>query len=176
VEGVVCYEAPVFRDERASRAFGDALGTTAGLDWYWGSERWTAGQARVARPLTPLSSADRELFANDIEARDADVEGPSFVVLGMDAGVDPTGLPLQELLRLRERFALHEEGPIRIAIAQPGDMHEDYTFVPHHPVAPVAELLRRLAITTAHAKRTGYRWLHTMRLEEQTWDWLVSGA
>jgi hypothetical protein len=168
-EGVVCYEAAVFSDEGASRAFGDALGTTAGLTWYWGSE---LGPAGPVRSLTRLSSADRELFANDIAWRDVG-EDPSFVVLGMDAGIDATGLPLQELLRLRDRFARHEEGPIRIVIAQPGDMREDYTFVPHHPVDPIADLLRRLAITTVRPKRTRYRWLHTMRLEEQTWDWLA---
>ena len=178
-DGVVCYETPLFRDESADwrprRELCDQLLSAGELAWYWASVRdkrvdpATNLVQPANRPLTRLTTANSDDLVKDAEEPWVQGYERWICLLGVDDQFDLTALDSSDISRLFVDFAMRESEPIRIVVAQPGDMTPDYIFVPHQPVEAIADLLRRWSITgPVRTKRRPYKRLGVMQIEK--WD------
>ena len=147
-KGVICYAMPVWEKGNAQQAHAFARSLLESqLDWYWESERRYSPSKDHAqwalpktRPLTNLAKANSENLVKDCLEQDESDDGRYLAIIGCLGGESSVSTKERLQIAMR-RFAIDEEGPIKIVISQPGDMAEDYIFVPHKLDHKVKSLL-----------------------------------
>ncbi len=170
--GVICYEAPLFDDQRLLAGIPQQLLST-GLDWYWESARTAeagdSSQVRnlpPTRPLTQLTHDSVTSLHADLRDRDVDGYGRFVAIVGVDPDTTRSPLDHARLRTALEAFIEREEGPIRIVVCQIGDTPRDYIFAPHDPIEPVRGLLEGWQVIPSAIRKTyPYEKLRTVKLE-----------
>lgn len=168
-KGAVAYEIHVTPNREAVIDLSTGL-LSSYLRCYWASARsrsLNADSKFVNRAeqtsLTELTVSTKKVFVDDFLERDVDGYGRSAFVLGTDQG--QSFITMDGLKKALERFADHEEGPIRVVIIQVGDSPE-YVFVPHEPTESVARLLRNWGVDSPNKiTKRPYERLHLVKLE-----------
>jgi hypothetical protein len=147
------------------------------LEWCWRSS--TRPELAVAepaellagnRPLSPLTAETFGKFAEDVRYFDDKWSlSKGIELFGYDPGASSLVIDDYDL-RLRvalEHFVAYEGGPLRLVILTAEDEDYSMVFVPHTPIAFVANLLDGFGAPWARANaRCKYRWLGVAKIED----------
>jgi hypothetical protein len=171
-DGVICYVAPIFGDKRCVYELPSYL-LSLGVPCYWASERSGAvaldSEAQdlpANRGFTLLIENNASSLVQDFLEHDIDGDGRFITIVAMDGSRSSQPLDYILLQPTLERFAAHEEGPIRMVMVKLNDTFNAHIFVPHKPIETVGMLLVDLGLTSSTNREIrSYKSLRLAKLE-----------